>query len=961
MSLLKRLHRSLKDNNYDEAQRLALEIESSEYPKPLKAFAVDTIRELGRQQKKAVDEHSERLYQAVKAGTSPEAETTPSWLPWRIILDSTDKGDSEKNAPATPQKVLETYTRSYLLDGTNTLNYLEKVSHEIIQITIADFFDHEYYKESHEDMRDCSKKDALAHYAIHGGREHNRKPNRLFSNEDLYSRHPWTKQLNCNPLYIVVRWPEEFADITELISKRYHLLKNQIVLPWPRPLALTTGQANDSTHFEYQRIHAITKESSSKEKLITPNFKRLNIHIVIPDFTAGGGGHMTIFRMILHLEKAGHQCTVWIKDYCHTRHPDGPNASATNHYQPIKAKVLPLSAHFAFARGDAIIATSWDTVEIISANKSFHDYFYLVQDYEPYFYPRGSESLEAEHTYFSNTKTICASSWLHNTMTTKFGRTSTWFDLSYNSSIYGIGSNNHRLRQSETSLPESTPIIRIAFYARSRTARRAVSLALKGVEKLRQSNYIICIELFGEKKGNVRLPDGVFGHDNGILAPDQLAELYRSCDIGLTFSATNYALVPQEMMACGLAVIEIDNDSTRAIYPEGTLILAEPSAQGIADAIHNLSMDASKRRDIATKGFEWVQQTSWDSSFRKVESFICNEVKRALSTRTIAGSVSDQYLKLNKQVIRHSIVKNSIASVVIPTYQGGALLQEVIAKIQGQSLEYPFEIIIIDSGSTDGSIEMLSDSPNTSIYRIKKDDFQHGRTRNLGVSLSSSPYVAFLTQDSVPADDQWLSKLITPFYNDKDVVAAFGRHKAHPKHPNYLDEWLTAHFRNFKDKPLYRKSDDLKAYYRNSPHHRQKLHYYSDNNSCLRKSYWLEFPYPDISYGEDQLWADWVIQSGAAKAYAHDAVVYHSHDYTECEEYERAKTEAYFFLKYFGYELGQNRHDIEAGIEKDARAILRSDSDSVRNHKDHLLKLLRAKREGYRDGCLEFRNWLKTS
>ena len=62
--------------------------------------------------------------------------------------------------------------------------------------------------------------------------------------------------------------------------------------------------------------------------------------------------------------------------------------------------------------------------------------------------------------------------------------------------------------------------------------------------------------------------------------------------------------------------------------------------------------------------------------------------------------------------------------------------------------------------------------------------------------------------------------------------------------------------------------DDLTKYFSERPTQRQFLHYYSDNNSCLRKSYWEIFPYQDVDYGEDQLWADWIIKSNKTKAFA---------------------------------------------------------------------------------------------
>ena len=81
------------------------------------------------------------------------------------------------------------------------------------------------------------------------------------------------------------------------------------------------------------------------------------------------------------------------------------------------------------------------------------------------------------------------------------------------------------------------------------------------------------------------------------------------------------------------------------------------------------------------------------------------------------------------------------------------------------------------------------------------------------------------------------------------------------------------------------------------------LHYYSDNNSCLRRSVWEQIPYPDVAFAEDQIWADRIIAAGYSKAYAADAVVKHSHDYTPVSQLRRAFDEANAFRELFGYRL----------------------------------------------------------
>ena len=101
--------------------------------------------------------------------------------------------------------------------------------------------------------------------------------------------------------------------------------------------------------------------------------------------------------------------------------------------------------------------------------------------------------------------------------------------------------------------------------------------------------------------------------------------------------------------------------------------------------------------------------------------------------------------------------------------------------------------------------------------------------------------------------------------------------------------------------PIVKIDDEVK--YKSDIGYRQLLHFFSDNNSLIRRSVWIDYPYPDVDFAEDQLWAKTVIESGFKKGYAHDAIVYHSHKYTLFERLQRSFDEAYAFNKFFGYEL----------------------------------------------------------
>jgi rhamnosyltransferase len=243
-------------------------------------------------------------------------------------------------------------------------------------------------------------------------------------------------------------------------------------------------------------------------------------------------------------------------------------------------------------------------------------------------------------------------------------------------------------------------------------------------------------------------------------------------------------------------------------------------------------------------------------------------------------------------------------SVVIPTKNPGAIFREVIDAATAQKAAFGYEILIIDSGSTDGTVEFVKAHPQLRLHRIAPETFGHGRTRNLAISLTSGPFVAFLTHDAIPVDEHWLANLVAAIEQAPEIAGAFGRHTAHRDASVFTQRDMATHFEGFLQHPLVLTKAMDEARYAHDVGWRQLLHFYSDNNSCLRRSVWQRHPYPDIEFAEDQVWARTIMEAGFAKAYAPDAVVYHSHDYPPISQLRRAFDEANAFRECFGYRLG---------------------------------------------------------
>jgi len=246
------------------------------------------------------------------------------------------------------------------------------------------------------------------------------------------------------------------------------------------------------------------------------------------------------------------------------------------------------------------------------------------------------------------------------------------------------------------------------------------------------------------------------------------------------------------------------------------------------------------------------------------------------------------------------------ASVIIPTLNGGELLVQVARALVMQEFKNEWEVVIIDSDSVDDSTENVSKIFSDSkiphkIIRIKSKEFQHGASRNLAISQAEGEIVCLLTQDSIPANSQWLNEITKCFFEDENICGVFGRHIAHKGHPQLISRDLSRHFDYMNTQKV--RFINNKQTYDTNPSLRQFLHFFSNNNSALRKKTWEKIPFPEVDFGEDQTWAQSVLELGYSVAYANNSIVRHSHYYGLMETYSRAKTEKMYYRKYFGYNL----------------------------------------------------------
>lgn len=780
-------------------------------------------------------------------------------------------------------------------------------------------FDAKFYKAAHPKLAGDDR-ELLKHYVTKGWRE-GYDPAPEFSTS-YYRQHYAGGKDVCPLIDFVLGFHSEARRTTDGSKLRLVYDPEAITVP----------------HHFFKLIDDTQADLGMLADIAAPSNGGLDLHWVIPDFAPGGGGHMTIFRIVRHLENFGHRCTIWIDSPSMHRSADLAYQDIVKHFQCLQAEVRFVDEGFLSTSGHAAIATSWQTAYIVNAAQGFLGKYYFVQDHEPEFYPTGSDSLLAQKTYEFDLACICASPWLDQIMGERYGRWSRAFNLAYDHQVYH---QTRGLPEFERKRTEENARFKIAVYARAHTARRCVELALEGLRLLGQKRDDFEVHLFGQDEMPFKAANfHAYGHR--VLSAEKLAQLYNECDMGVCFSGTNYSLVPQEMMACGLPLVELDTDSTNAIYPENAVTLAGPAPQDICNKICHLMDNPARLEEQRRHALDWVQGFNWEQSARTVES-----------------AITDFLLEKNKISQAPAIITPAapMLDIVIPTFNGIGEIEPVIEALRSQRLQAQSQIYCIDSSSTDGTTEWLRAQPDIDLTVIEQKDFQHGRTRNLGASLGQAPLIAFLTQDAIPVGREWSADIVKMMNHYPQAAGMFGRHLPYPHHPSFVRQEIENHFDNMLAKPLVlsRETDPL-LWESGDVSWRQFLHFYSDNNSAMRRSVWQVRPYPEIDYGEDQVWARDIIEAGLTKLYAPTVRVYHSHDLTPQEAYKRSKIEGAFFCEHFGYMLGEGTlEELEERISEQQKMLRKWGLRHAVPEEEiaHRQDLLAYKCRGWRDGRLE--------
>jgi len=217
-------------------------------------------------------------------------------------------------------------------------------------------------------------------------------------------------------------------------------------------------------------------------------------------------------------------------------------------------------------------------------------------------------------------------------------------------------------------------------------------------------------------------------------------------------------------------------------------------------------------------------------------------------------------------------------SIVIRAFNEEKHIGRLLEGVRQQTLK-DVEIILVDSGSTDGTIS-VAQSFAARIVRISSSEFTFGRSLNLGIQATTRELIVIASAHVYPVYPDWIAALLNPFQNE-NVALTYGKQRG-PETAQFSEQQI--YYQWYPDVSMPRQST---AFCNNA-------------NAAIRKSLWQQNPYDETLTGlEDLAWGKWVKEQGYDIAYVAEAEIIHVHTETPEGIFNRYRREAMAFKRIF--------------------------------------------------------------
>lgn len=267
-------------------------------------------------------------------------------------------------------------------------------------------------------------------------------------------------------------------------------------------------------------------------------------------------------------------------------------------------------------KSDIVIASSWDTVAFAKKIPGYKMYF--IQDYEPYFYPFGELFVLAQKTYEQGLHMVSLGPWNKEMveMHCKINSPIDYVEFPYEKKEYPDHTRDYL---SYSKRKEFVLAVYLKYYGKRLPS--ITQYLLKQVkEEFAKDGVNLIIKYFGEDK-SFRTEGG---ENLGMLSKGELLKLYRKADFGMVASMSNISLVPYEMLATGLPLIEFEDGTFPYFFPEGSAILTSLSYKDLYSKLKSAVKNPDSIIRMQNTAKEYLDTLSWAKTASQFSEIIKN-------------------------------------------------------------------------------------------------------------------------------------------------------------------------------------------------------------------------------------------------------------------------------------------------------------------------------------------------
>lgn len=243
-----------------------------------------------------------------------------------------------------------------------------------------------------------------------------------------------------------------------------------------------------------------------------------------------------------------------------------------------------------------------------------------------------------------------------------------------------------------------------------------------------------------------------------------------------------------------------------------------------------------------------------------------------------------------------------LASIIIPARDEEQNLRRCLTAVAAQKADFAYEVIVVDSGSRDRTAAVASEF-GARVITIRRDQFQHGRTRQMASELARGEFVVYLVADAEPADERWLAALVAATASDDRIAGAYSRQV--PRTGAGPVEALKLRHRPSSGETRAIREAGI-DFWSLKPLERLWRCEFDDVSCCRRRAALDAIPIPAVDWAEDLLWAKEALLQGWRIVFEPASVVRHSHPDTIRHAFHRGWLDQDVARRGFGVVYWQN-------------------------------------------------------